>query len=371
MIIGTLATTEKLKERDPLRTPNPFYARSMSKYGRIDRHVDAPASIFDYLVYGITNFKLECLFNSAESTTAWYTRQGDPTPDELQIHECITSGIEACTGATATKGFSSNKDTGEGKPDAVWGNVVIEFVLSNNDVAGHFNRFDLCPAYHQDNQLLIVFSTPEAEVRLPTQRSKKTAFPPANIAIVRFHKSTVWAVQLELCVATEQPKPSTGAGTLQEGKQPQGTADDPSLQYTHELTWTSFEGPEVPVDFVARHVILDESNKSFKFTSAQTVTIRNADSDAAIFVNVRFPDGTCDSTDVSQTLRDSNFPFTVDGLKDAVMKEYERDPLFKDKSRRHLKVYPAGAKKGDTAYEKMSTSLCSASLKEPYWVELK
>jgi hypothetical protein len=316
--------------------------------------------------------------NWSVSSTPLYARGDDSTTFELQIDEGITSVIEACLRLTATKGFSSTKGTSEGKPDAVLvqpRNVVIEYVIWNSDVAGHFNRFDLFPAYHQENQLLVVFAPPDVTVPLPIRRSKITPFPAARVAIVRFYKSTVWSFQLEFCLASEQPKAFPEPVT--HNKKMQVAADGIPFEYTHDLTWTIYKGgPELPVDFVARHVILDEVKKSFGFQPAQTVVVEAKRRNGALFVKIRLSDGTFVATDVSNALELNGFPFTVDGLKKAVKKVLEENFKGETFNIFTMLVYPAGAKQGDRAFGPASdiggvdTPLRSAPLKEPYWVEV-
>jgi hypothetical protein len=78
--------------------------------------------------------------------------------------------------------------------------------------------------------------------------------------------------------------------------------------------------------------------------------------------------------DVAATLRAEKLPPTVDGLKQAVLKELHH--TLKDKDAVHLTVYPPGARKGDQAYGTDSpvgdvdAPVGNAPLSSPYWVEV-
>jgi len=92
------------------------------------------------------------------------------------------------------------------------------------------------------------------------------------------------------------------------------------------------------------------------------------------YISIELPDKTSVNTDVATTLRKEDLPLTVDGLKEAVLKKFERDADFQGKSVRHLTVYPPGKEKGAEAYGTgakvggLSTILVAAPEEAPYHV---
>ena len=90
---------------------------------------------------------------------------------------------------------------------------------------------------------------------------------------------------------------------------------------------------------------------------------------AAFYVRVQLP-GAADAvtTDVAATLRKEDLPRTVDGLKEAVLKKFEKDPDFQGKSVRHLRVYPPGKEKGAAPLGDLDDIQATPRKDEPYHV---
>ena len=250
--IGTLSCEEgHLKNGSLLRVPNPFYARNLrDRFNQKHSYhcvIEPPNTIFDWLVYGTCYFDLECLFNSPPGTTQF----------ELQIDAGITGGIRHATGSMCQSGFSSTKGSVEGKPDVVVDGNAIEFVLEGNDTDSHFDRFDLFPAYRGSEQLLVVFSK-RGSMKPPSHRAKCVPDQsPAKIAIVSFAAETFWTMTVLFLEATETVKATpVPMMTLSTVPMQVRDKDGKPVFYTHDLTWKTYTGPQIAVDFVAppRHL---------------------------------------------------------------------------------------------------------------------
>ena len=353
--IGTLAsTTEHLTNGGDLRIPNPFYARDVGRFFKRNIEVEKPKNICDYLVYGIAYFGLECLFNTAEGTTAWYTRGVDPSPFELQIDQGIAAGILDATGITVTTGFSSAKGTREGKPDVIIPGTgeVIEYVLAGNDVQGHFDRFDAYGAYHQNrgDQLLVIFA--HRDPMLPTVRARNTSRPPAKIAVVKFELETFWVMRVEFYVATEKMLAVSEARRSKFGQ-----------DYTHALTWGKYTGPPIYVDFVARHVFFDDATSTFELRPAQKLTRpekRPREEAERVMAPIWVQQLDLAGKPVGQAFKVSPTSSDVDGLKKAIL------PNATPLEQARVTIFAPGT----TAPAKPSSALCETTDDAPFLFQL-
>jgi hypothetical protein len=331
LTIGALSTTARmLVSRESVLTfPNVFYARCVRFHSQFTESVvvEQPTHIHDLLVYGITYFNFEQLFSSAPNTTSWWTRRQPPSPYELQLDQAITGGIQNAMGWTAQTGYSSTTKTEEGMPDAVFQNYVLEYVVAGianaKSLQEHFDRFTVCPAYQRTvggnirEQLLVVFG----DGTLPSRwiRGDDANATPASIAMISFSESTFWRFRVVFCEATPTAICS----------------DRNDSRYTHTLQWTTFSGDAVPVDFVARRVERNATERTFRLKSAQSLQVKKRHRRTEVRVYQRTGSGS--SFSVTPTADD------IDHLKKAIA------PDMNPRQQAAITIYAPDEAHGDVA----------------------
>jgi len=227
------------------------------------------------------------------------------------------------------------------KPDAVISGIYcIEYVLRGNDIQGHYNRFYDKPGYKPkpgmaDQSLLVIFDPPDAKPQLPTLRSN--VVPPANVAVLSFASSTFWTTKLTIFKAL--PVPGSTLGTYK---------------------WQGFTTLTVLVDFVARHVELNDATFSATLSPAQRFHNQKRDRDSAVWVQLRDSLGAL----IGQPFEVTPTRFHVDGLKKAI--KAELGPKYPLLVAPDLTIFAPGT----TAPAKPSSALCETTDDAPFLFQL-
>jgi len=262
---------------------------------------------------------------------------------EDPINDAIRDGIkEAYNRRFATTGYTSK--TGEGKPDIIYDDFIVEGVVYDNDVSGHYERFWKDDEYKKGvtngNALLVVFCSPKQYTnRTPPynvyQLVNKILRAEVPILIVTINFSSVWSFDTHYF----QKGRATVTTTLRTN-----------------LTCYSFNA----------------TTQKFDNSGKLILTLQKAIDDiqpilSSTFVTICKLDGThIVTTDVSTTIRDHKLKHTVDGLKEALLKK----PIsaLRGKGLDDLTVYPPAKTRGTTEMGDLDDIASTPKKDEPYHV---
>jgi len=322
---------------------NPFLLRKLAHVLDVQclRVVQQPTTPMDAVVNGLSHFSYEAMFASADEllgASVWYE---DP------LNDAVRTGIKMAFPQADVQGPPKKTRGGDGQPDIRVNNLVVEGAVfrSAKEVNEHYNRFwDPQKALYARAQAsghgaLLVYCS-RAQLPAASELIKSIVKQAVPIAILCVDFSDLWQFDLHVYWSSVAHSVYTIPADLTCWR----------LSSTNELERASRLAPELQAELDA-----------LQRTSTSPVN-------APIYCRVELPDKTTVSTDVAATLRKEDLPRTVDGLKKALLREFERDAAFLGKSVRHLKVYPPGKERATEQYAKMSTPLAAAPEEAPYHV---